>query len=157
MRNNYLSRPHVVYWMLPPLMFLVGFASANTIAKKIDNKEKTVQVERQEKELDSMINLDTSQGELSILVTQDQIMFEPLEKASSKFKQFSLSREEYPRLFEQGVAKASWLTARAYEENDKVFVIVSNKQPSHGGGETVFELLIDPLTEDVTTSPPKTL
>lgn len=136
----------ITYLTLIVLMFLVGFASANLFTKTKGTEEKTIQVERQEKKLDSLINLNTSRGELSVLVTQDQVIFEPLEKAESKFKQFSLAKEKYPRLFEQGVANASWITARILEKSDRVLVVVSNNQPSHGGGESVYELYVDPVT-----------
>lgn len=104
-----------------------------------------------EKSLDTAIVLSTGKGELYILVTPEQVHFEPFEHVTSPYKGFSLSKTQYPKLFEQGLANMSFITAEVVEDNENETLIkVSNNQPDHGGYLPTYELMVNPLNGEVT-------
>ncbi len=98
-------------------------------------------------QLDTLISLDTNQGILDILVLNDEIYIEPFENVTVPFSSFSISRNEYPKMFEQGTANSSFISAtvKKGQKDEKMLVVISNNQHDHAGYLPTYELTIDPI------------
>ena len=101
------------------------------------------------KPLSSLITLDIPESRLDILVGQEAIIFQPFEVASSPYESFSISKSDYPKMFEQGVANFSFITVQLFQKDNNYFVLLSNNQPSHGGFVPEYKLTVDPFTKEV--------
>lgn len=102
------------------------------------------------KRLDSLIALETSKGLLNILVVEDSIWFQPFEDASYAFKSFSISKEKYPKLFEQGIANSSFISAKLIDDkNGQIKIEIANNQPDHGTYSSPYRLSVDPISGNI--------
>ena len=95
--------------------------------------------------LDSLITLETDHGKLEILISANQVYLQPFEAAEdNRIKAITLTREQYPKLFRQGVAKSSFITAKIeLGGEDGQRIVISNNQPDHGGYSQTYQLTIN--------------
>lgn len=99
------------------------------------------------KPVGSLISLETSKGLLEILVEYDGVRLQPFEDASYSFKFIFISKKEYPKLFEQGIANASFISAKVIDDkNDLVTIELANNQPDHGVYSSPYRLKVNPMT-----------
>lgn len=113
---------------------------------------------KNEPPLDSLVVINMPTEDLYVVISQEAIHFEPFEHVASHYASFSIKKSDYPRLFEQGVAKASFIGIERYtkEQGQDSLILVTNNQPDHGGYAIVYGILVDPLTgkilkENITT------
>jgi hypothetical protein len=130
-----------IYLLILSFGFVSGFFISKHYADKIP------QAPVLETRLDTLIPLDTPQGILDIVVFKDSISFEPFENAASPYMSFSISKKDYPKLFEEGVANSSFISANVINDKatGKTLVVVSDNQPDHGAYSPTYQLTVDPL------------
>jgi len=133
--------------MTPALIigFIIGNNHNQLTAKEVINQEV-------DERLDSLIVLDTPKGILDIIIRKDEIWFEPfLKQNSDNFFSVIIDKAHYPKLFNQGMANYSFISARIVEDEKvgKIAVEVSNNQPDHGSYSRAYRLVVNPLTGTV--------
>src|SRR3989344_6008122 len=103
------------------------------------------------KPLGYIAHVETSKGTIHILMHEDFISFNPYESAVNNGTLITLKREDYPKLFKQGIANFSVLEAVEYIEpqSNEMFVKLSNSQPDHGGFASTYVLLVNPFTGEI--------
>lgn len=103
------------------------------------------------KPLGFFTNVETSKGAVYLLIDQDYIYFNPLETAVNNNKIINIKKDQYPKLFTQGVANFSVLRAENYENptDKKTYIKLSNSQPNHGGYSEVYSILVDPFSGEI--------
>jgi len=90
--------------------------------------------------------IDTSNGEVYVEMSNDRIVINPFE--GSIGKQITIKKEDYPGLFEQGVANSNTLMAAEYidPQSSEMFIRLSNNQPDHFGISSTYVLLVNPIS-----------
>ena len=98
-----------------------------------------------------LTQLETSKGTIYILMNKDYVYFNPYESAVNNGTLITLKREDYPKLFKQGIANFSVLEAVEYidPQSNEMFVKLSNSQPDHGGFASTYVLLVNPFTGEI--------
>ena len=93
----------------------------------------------------------TSKGTIYILMNKDYVYFNPFESAVNNGTLITIKREDYPKLFKQGVANFSVLEAVEYidPQSNEMFIKLSNSQPDHGGFASTYVLLVNPFTGEI--------
>lgn len=110
------------------------------------------------KPLDTVVNIEASQGTISALITQEKIFIQPFETVTGSYEHFSITKEDYPELFKQGIANSSFISVELYEDHKtkKEMLMIVNNQPDHGGYSPVYRLVTDPVSGDVNKFPTST-
>lgn len=111
---------------------------------QIDQVNKEASQVNFSKRLNTDITLDVVCGHLDVLIQEHQIEIQPFEIATSSCKSFVITEDQYPKLFEQGIANLSFITIRP--DMSKSLIIISNNQPSHGDYVSVYQLEANPTT-----------
>lgn len=96
-------------------------------------------------------NIKTSRGTVYLLIDQENVYVDPFEITVNNSKYITIKKDDYPKLFEQGVANSSALRAEEYidPQNKNEFIKVSNNQPDHGGVKSTYVLLINLFTGEI--------
>ena len=96
-------------------------------------------------------HVEISKGTIYILMNENFISFNPYESAVNNDTLITLKREDYPKLFEQGIANSSVLQATEYvdSQGSDMFIKLSNNQPDHGGYASTYVLLVNPFTGEI--------
>lgn len=133
----------VKYLLVALAMGIVGFYGG-----QLFTRGKTTDIN---KPLDSLITLETNKGKLEVLISSDQVYLQPFEAAEdNQMKAITITREQYPRLFKQGAADSSFITAKIEPgSGDSQQITISNNQPNHGGYSPTYHLTVDPLSGDI--------
>ena len=103
------------------------------------------------KPLGYIAHVETSKGTIYIWMNENFISFNPYEGAVNNGTLITLEREDYPKLFEQGIANFSVLEAVEYidPQGNEMSIEVSNCQPDHGGFARTYVLLVNPFTGEI--------
>ncbi|OGM02663.1 hypothetical protein A2115_03520 [Candidatus Woesebacteria bacterium GWA1_41_8] len=103
------------------------------------------------KPLGYIAHVVTPKGTIYILMNKDYIYFNPYESAVNNGTLITLKREDYPKLFKQGIANFSVLQAVEYTDpqSNEMFIKLSNSQPDHGGFASTYVLLVNPFTGEI--------
>jgi hypothetical protein len=135
-----------INYVLTIILFLtVGFYVGNKwnrVEPKIDES----------RPLDYSISLDTPKGILIIKTTEGYILINSVEgnyNNRSNFKaNIVIGKDKYPKLFRQGQANASLISAKLVtnKSNSQFKVELSNNEPDHGDYSASYRLSIDPIT-----------
>jgi len=133
------------------LILIVIFFGVGFLIGKTKNQLNIKSITQESgKRLDSLISLETSKGLLNIVIVKDSVWFQPFEDASYFFKSFSISKEKYPKLFEQGIANSSFISAKLIDDkNGQIKIEIANNQPDHGTYSSPYRLKVDPITKIV--------
>lgn len=122
------------------------------------NKPKTTQLQPVEtintevsKPLGFLTSINTSKGLIHLSINQDYISFNPYESAVNNSVLITIKKENYPKLFTQGVANSSLFQAEEYidPQTKEIFIKLSNNQPDHGGYASTYVLLVNPFTGEI--------
>lgn len=91
--------------------------------------------------------VDTPKGTIYLYINQDYINFNAVETPYYSEAPI-IKKEDYPKLFKQGVASASAQRVEYYKESrdGENYIKLSNIQPDHGGFSDVYAILVDPFT-----------
>ena len=144
MNNSKLS---VIIFVLMVISFVFGYFIGINKNRQMFN---SAVIQESDKRLDSLIALETSKGLLNILIVKDSVWFQPFEDASYSFKSFSISKEKYPKLFEQGIANSSFISAKLIDDkNGQIKIEIVNNQPDHGTYSSPYRLSVDPVTGNI--------
>ncbi len=102
------------------------------------------------KPLGFFTSVETPKGTIYLFVDQDFIDFNPVETPYYE-KAPTIKKENYPKLFKQGVANFSALRVEYYKESKdgKTYIKLSNNQPDHGGYSEVYSILVDPFSGEI--------
>lgn len=106
--------------------------------------------------LNSLYVFEIRGNRYEVLIEPERIFFQPFE-GTSDLPSLTLTKEEYPKLFEQGVAKASFHSVILVGEGKNTLLEVSNNQPDHGSYSPTLTVLVDPHTAKVTVKQPQSL
>ncbi|OGH18520.1 MAG: hypothetical protein A2868_03660 [Candidatus Levybacteria bacterium RIFCSPHIGHO2_01_FULL_40_15b] len=103
------------------------------------------------KPLGYIAHVVTPKGTIHILMNKDYVYFNPYESAVNNGTLITLKREDYPKLFKQGIANFSVLQAVEYTDpqSNEMFIKLSNNQPDHGGFASTYVLLVNPFTGEI--------
>lgn len=93
----------------------------------------------------------TTKGIIYILIDQDNVYFHPFEDMGAIYKVIDIKKEDYPKLFEQGIANYSALQADEFidPQTKETLIELSNSQPDHGGYSSTYVLLVNPFTGSI--------
>lgn len=101
--------------------------------------------------LDSLFTFEILGERYDILFEKERVLFQVFETSGKNdFISFTLTKNEYPKLFEQGIAKASFHTVVVVSEDTKPMIEVANNQPDHGSYSPTYTLVVDPTNGKVT-------
>lgn len=90
----------------------------------------------------------TADCNLYVLINPDSVWIEPFENVCSNGKSFSIEKNQYPKLFQQGVVNSSFISIEKTSDPDLI-LIVSNNQPDHGGYSPTYQLKVNPKTGEI--------
>lgn len=108
------------------------------------NTQTTVQT--YPKPLGYLTQVETSKGTIFLELQNDYISFNANEVAVNNNKIITIRKEDYPKLFEQGIADSSALQAKLYKDpSGEEFIELSINQPDRGGYASTYVLLVDPF------------
>jgi hypothetical protein len=107
------------------------------------------QVINKSRPLDFLTTFETNKGKIYILISQEFVSFQPFDISDDAFKQFSIKKDKYPKLFQQGIAQWSLISAEKQETEKEILVKLTNKQPSHGAYAPVYSLIVNPITGEI--------
>lgn len=133
---------------------MVGIFGLAVNKKKQSNFQKNISYEKNSSELlDTVINevnplyyqsiFDSPKGKLQVQFHNEWVTVRPYPNESDTpfFKSFDLHKTDYPKLFQQGVANSSFLSAELDTKNYKLNVF--NNEPDHGYFSPSYQLIID--------------
>lgn len=101
--------------------------------------------------LDSLFTFEISGERYDILFEKERVLFQVFESTGkNSFIPFTLTKIDFPKLFEQGSAKSSFHTVTVVSENDKPMIEVANNYHDHGGFTPAYTLVIDPTNGKAT-------
>lgn len=83
----------------------------------------------------------TEDCDLYYIINSDSIWFDEFEKDCKSYN-FSIYKDQYPKLFKQGIANSSFISVEKDRDQDTTLTI-SNYQPNHGGYTPVYQLTVD--------------
>lgn len=131
-----------IYILLIILGFLAGYFLKPAAKKVIPNV-----ISSPVKPLGFFTTVDTPKGTFYMVITQDYINLNVAE--TPYFPNIRIiERENYPKLFKQGIASSSALQVEYYKESKdgETYLKLSNIQPDHGGFADTYAILVDPFT-----------
>ena len=135
------------------IFFILGISITYTLTKPHQIQTPSVETKSIEvsNPLGFIASVSTPKGAIYILIDNDHISFNPYETAVNNDKFITLKKEEYPKLFKQGVANYSVIQAKEYidPQSKEIFIKLSNSQPDHGGFASTYVLLINPFTGEI--------
>lgn len=100
--------------------------------------------------LDSLFTFEILGERYDILLEKERVLFQVFETSGKNdFIAFTLTKSDYPKLFEQGIAKSSFHTVTVISENTKPMIEVANNQPDHGGFTPTYTIIVDPTNGKV--------
>lgn len=101
--------------------------------------------------LDSLYTFEILGERYDILFEKERVLFQVFESTGkNSFLPFTLTKIDFPKLFEQGSAKSSFHTVTVVSENDKPMIEVANNYHDHGGFTPAYTLIIDPTSGKAT-------
>lgn len=101
-----------------------------------------------EKPLSTLTRITVAKDcDLYVIVNSDNIMLDPFEKGCNGYP-LSIDESKYPKLFKQGVANSSFISAEM-DKNADMIIVLSNNQPDHGGYSPVYQLAVDLKSSEV--------
>ncbi|MEM2121948.1 MAG: hypothetical protein QXU20_04810 [Candidatus Woesearchaeota archaeon] len=130
------------------LVFSFGFVSSLLIIK-IKNKNTEVNKSNQLKPLNFLVTFETNKGKIYILIAQEFVSFQPFDISNYPFKDILITKDKYPKLFQQGIAQWSLISVEKQETEKEILIILTNKQPSHGAYAPVYSLIVNPITGEI--------
>ena len=91
--------------------------------------------------------VETPKGTIYLYMNQDYIDLNAAETPHYE-KAPIIKKENYPKLFKQGIANSSALRVEYYKESKdgEVYVKLSNIQPDHASYTDTYAILVDPFT-----------
>lgn len=109
-----------------------------------DNNYQSIEQDNSPEPLLSLTYLKINKGTLKIEKIDGVINFLPSEAdKDSIFESFSIKKEKYPKLFEQGVANASFISSKLVDDYK---IELSNNEPDHGSYSASYRLIVNPMT-----------
>lgn len=86
-----------------------------------------------------------------ILFENERVLFQVFESSGKNgFIPFTITKADYPKLFEQGSAESSFFNAIVVNEDSKPLIEVSNNYHDHGSFSPAYTLVVDPKTGTAT-------
>lgn len=112
-----------------------------------ENNSQSTQQDNNPEPLPLLSYLKTDKGTLKIESVDGEISFSPSEtEKDGIFKSFSIKKDKYPKLFEQGVANSSFISSKLI---DGYKIELSNREPDHGGYSASYRLEVNPMTGEI--------
>jgi hypothetical protein len=100
--------------------------------------------------MDTLVSVDSPLGLVEVLITPNAIHIQPFEVANdNQVASYTITQEEHPLLFEQGVANVSFVSARL-EEDSPTQLVLSNNQPDHGAYSPTYQVVVNLATGEIT-------
>lgn len=137
------------------LLLVISFVRNNrirptpqTIISEVKDSIKAI-VPEDEKKLDGLFVFETPKGDpYDVYVTKDTVSLNEFNNIVNELGHIILSKEEYPILFQQGIANSSFISVKQLNLKSGQFKIeVSNNQPDHGSYSSTYSLVVDPVTK----------
>ncbi|MBI4080442.1 MAG: hypothetical protein HY430_01575 [Candidatus Levybacteria bacterium] len=139
-----------VFYTLLGLGVGVLLMKAVDAVQQVDTVKQTntqANIQTPTKPLGYLTQVETSRGTLYLELQNDYISFNANEVAVNNDVTIKIKREDYPKLFEQGVANSSVLQVKLYKDpNGEEFIELSVNNPDHGGYARAYVLLVNPFT-----------
>lgn len=144
-------------------VLIVGFVLGGNLNRPVTktivtggvDDQKSLTVSDGDRPLYYIISLETPKGVLELKVLTNAIRFEPYEPSQGGDKGYFksglvLDKNKYPKLFQQGAANASFISARVLTQSNGKFVVeVSNNEPDHGSFSPSYRLSVDPISGEI--------
>ncbi len=101
--------------------------------------------------LDSLFTFEILGERYDILFEKERVLFQVFETSGKNdFIAFTFTKNDYPKLFEQGSAKSSFYTATVVGDKRKPMIEVANNYSDHGGFSPAYTLIVDPTSGKAT-------
>ena len=140
-----------VFILLVGLGYYLGNHNVTKLDSSSDKKEAvTESTIIPPNQMDSYFRIDGPKGQIGISISKDVVYVNPFGEQDI-YKPSELLMADYPYLFKQGVANASFVTAEPFKSRDGRYLIeISNNQFDHGGYSPTYRVYFDPLKAEPT-------
>lgn len=129
------------------ILFLVVVGTVGIISNNKRNYIQPIQQKNNSNPLPFSTYIKTNRGTLVVEIVDEVINLFPSESEEKNvFKSISIKKENYPKLFEQGVANSSSISSKLIDE---YLIELSNNELDHGLYSTSYRLTANLVTGEI--------